>query len=261
VDEPQGRGRGLTGYYFDSIQCKGHDGNATRIDTWSLKGSRTDPRVHVNWGEESPGLGIGEDTFAVVWKGRFRAPRKGTYRFSATSDDGIKVFVDHQCLVDGWHNHQERTYESKKGVELEAGQFVPLSVEFYDIVYDARCTLYVQGPAISRRIVPREWLYPSSEPPFARFPELWEIGPGEYRSWFDTVDTGDYALAGDFNDSLSGLTVPPRYRVTLAYHYGMGGRKRSFDGPARFAEGLLKHHRLNDEVSSVRVETRGAYGK
>ena len=36
--------------------------------------------------------------------------KAGTYRISATSDDGVRVFVDNQLVIDGWRVQPAASY-------------------------------------------------------------------------------------------------------------------------------------------------------
>jgi len=99
----------------------------------SLSGSpvlvRDDPAINFNWGEGSPAKGIvNKDSFSVRWK-RTVWFDKGTYRFTATSDDGMRVWVDDALIIDQWYNHPEQTVIAD--VKLSAGEH-RIKVEYYD---------------------------------------------------------------------------------------------------------------------------------
>ncbi len=66
-------------------------------------------QVGFNWGTGGPGGGISGDNFSA------RITRQdwlsaGVYRFYATSDDGIRVFVDDQLVIDGWKVQAPTSY-------------------------------------------------------------------------------------------------------------------------------------------------------
>ena len=50
-----------------------------------------------------PGLGVNVDNFSARWTGQFPFTG-GTYTFSSTTDDGVRVYVDGSLLIDGWHD-------------------------------------------------------------------------------------------------------------------------------------------------------------
>ena len=52
-----------------------------------------------DWGEGSPRTGVNVDRFSARWS-RYVDLGKATYRFAATSDDGIRLYVDGSLLID-----------------------------------------------------------------------------------------------------------------------------------------------------------------
>lgn len=71
--------------------------------------TRNDTAINFNWGNKSPATGISADYFSAVWNGDFTFA-EGTYRFTATADDGIRVWVDNTLIIDQWHLSSVRTY-------------------------------------------------------------------------------------------------------------------------------------------------------
>jgi hypothetical protein len=60
----------------------------------------------------SPAAGlVGADAFSVRWTNTVNFP-KGIYRFRATVDDGVRVFVDDQLVIDGWRVQAVATFDS-----------------------------------------------------------------------------------------------------------------------------------------------------
>lgn len=58
-------------------------------------------RINFNWGTGGPGGGIPADNFSARWT-RTVDLAAGRYRFTATSDDGIRVWVDGTLVIDQW---------------------------------------------------------------------------------------------------------------------------------------------------------------
>lgn len=71
--------------------------------------TRNENAVNYNWGNKSPVAGVHADSFSVVWNGDFNFTA-GTYRFTATADDGIRVYLDGNLIIDEWHVSSVRTY-------------------------------------------------------------------------------------------------------------------------------------------------------
>jgi VCBS repeat-containing protein len=63
---------------------------------------RNDEEINFNWGNGSPVVGFPSDDFSVRWIRRLEF-EPGKYRFYARSDDGIRVFLDGDRMIDEWH--------------------------------------------------------------------------------------------------------------------------------------------------------------
>ncbi len=66
-------------------------------------------QVGFNWGTGGPGGGVSGSNFSARFA-RQDWLKAGVWRFYATSDDGIRVFVDNQLVIDGWKVQAPTTY-------------------------------------------------------------------------------------------------------------------------------------------------------
>lgn len=89
---------------------------------------REDADLNFNWGAGSPGGAIGVDQFSARWT-RYIYVNAGTYRFSATSDDGVRLYLDDVLVIDDWSDHAARTKTADRS--LTAGHHL-LRVEYYE---------------------------------------------------------------------------------------------------------------------------------
>ena len=71
-----------------------------------------------NWGAGSPDASIPADLFSASWTGDFDFDA-ATYTFTARADDGVRVWVGDELIIDGWINQAPTTYTAE--VELTAG--------------------------------------------------------------------------------------------------------------------------------------------
>lgn len=78
---------------------------------------RTDSAVDFNWRWDAPAPGVNRDHFSVRWSGTFPF-EGGRYRFSTTSDDGVRLYVDGRLVIDSWR--PMRGYRSAT-LDLSAG--------------------------------------------------------------------------------------------------------------------------------------------
>ncbi len=126
---------GLSGTYFDQMNLTG---NAT---------VRIDGPVSFDWGNGTPGIaGIGADNFSVRWQGFVTAPVTGNYTFRTRSDDGVRLYVDGNLVIDNWTDHGA-TNDDSAAIALTAGQRYPLTMEFYENGGQAVAQLSWSGPS------------------------------------------------------------------------------------------------------------------
>jgi glucose/arabinose dehydrogenase len=99
----------------------------------SLSGTATTTRcepspLHYNWGSGGPDTGVGTDNFSARWTGNFDFPA-GEQTFTATSDDGVRLWVDDALLIDGWRDQGPTTYTATKAL---ASGVHSVRVEYYE---------------------------------------------------------------------------------------------------------------------------------
>jgi hypothetical protein len=88
---------------------------------------RDDPAIDFNWGAGPVGLGI-KDDYAVRWT-RVVPLGAGRYRFFAYVDDGLRVYLNGQRIMDDWRDAATRHIE--RTVDLPTGWHT-LVVEYYE---------------------------------------------------------------------------------------------------------------------------------
>ncbi|HXY38232.1 MAG TPA: glycoside hydrolase family 3 N-terminal domain-containing protein, partial [Vicinamibacteria bacterium] len=100
---PGASGHGLTGEYFRGRQLEG-EAVLTRVDPkvdfrW-YRGSPTDEPVAR--GELPAARALDADNFSARWTGVLVPPVSGEYELVVTADDGARLFVDGQKVLDAW---------------------------------------------------------------------------------------------------------------------------------------------------------------
>ncbi|MDB4978103.1 MAG: hypothetical protein JWM56_289 [Candidatus Peribacteria bacterium] len=78
-------------------------------DFTDLKISRSDSIINNDWGDGSPDPGIHPDTFSVRWNGVFSFDN-ADYTFTATTDDGMKVWIDNTPVMNAFFDQPVTTY-------------------------------------------------------------------------------------------------------------------------------------------------------
>lgn len=90
-------------------------------------------RVNFNWGTASPMAGVNADNFSARFSRRFNFD--GTdYRFNATVDDGVRVKVDGNVVIDSWKDQAATTYNALYKPSKGDHDVV---VEYYDALASA----------------------------------------------------------------------------------------------------------------------------
>ncbi|WP_190251508.1 PA14 domain-containing protein, partial [Dactylosporangium sucinum] len=99
--------------------------------------TRQDPQVDFVWSVNSPGPGVNADHFSARWsKQEYFAA--GRYRFTIASDDGARLFLDDQLVIDQWHDQGPTAYDYV--ADFAAGEH-KVRMEFYDNAVDALAKL------------------------------------------------------------------------------------------------------------------------
>lgn len=111
----------------------------------------SDQHLSWNWGGGAPRGGVNADRFSARWTRYVDVTDAGLYRFTATSDDGIRVYVDGDLVIDEWHDHSARTFVGD--VNLTVGHLMVV-VEYYENMGAAVAKLTWWGPV---PITPHNW--------------------------------------------------------------------------------------------------------
>jgi hypothetical protein len=123
----------------------------------------------------------------VRWTGQVEPLYSETYTFYTVSDDGVRLWVDGQLLVDNWNNHS--AHEDNGTIDLAAGQQYDLRMEYYENGGDAVARLLWSSPTQAKEVIPQNHLYsPATTPPPVG------TGNGLLGRYFDEKDFTGLAL-------------------------------------------------------------------
>ena len=115
-----------------TVTCPKGEFKAEYYNSIDLAGApvlqRCEPSISYDWGTNSPAPGLPADNFSVRWTGThtFNA---GQHRFTATTDDGMRVWLDGQPVIDKWFDQSAMTYTAT--VDVTAGDH-EVKVEYYE---------------------------------------------------------------------------------------------------------------------------------
>ena len=190
-----GSGNGLFAEYFNNPDFS----NLIRV--------QIDPTVNFDWGLTNPS-GIDPETFSARWSGLLEAPYSGTYTFYTNSDDGVRLWVNNQKLIDNWTDHAAT--QNTGTINLSAGAKYPIKLEYYDNTYHAVIQLFWSHPNIAYQIIPKDKLFSSSDLTSTTTPKKGDadgdgdVDEGDYERWLlyynpAATQTGGSSI-GDFNN-------------------------------------------------------------
>lgn len=89
---------------------------------------REEDNIDYDWGLDSPHPVVNADDFSARWVRIINLPT-GTYRFTATVDDGMRVWIDDSLIIDVWYDSQEHSVSADTFL---LGGDHQIRVEYYD---------------------------------------------------------------------------------------------------------------------------------
>lgn len=136
--------RGLRGRYYS-------DGS---FGTLALE--RLDEKIDFTYGTNAPAAEVPLDNFSVRWEGFVTAPFTETFTFSVEHDDGAKVWVNGDLIIDQW-----TTLGTHTGTKaMTAGVPVSIKVEYRDETGFAKIKLSWSSASQALQIIPPTALAP-----------------------------------------------------------------------------------------------------
>ena len=98
-----------------------------------------------------------EDNSSVRWEG-FLAPKYSEkYTLHTSSDDGIRVWVNGELVIDNWTVHPEEG--NSNPIYLEQERFFSIKVEYFEKETFAVAKLYWSSPSQQKEIIPASAFY------------------------------------------------------------------------------------------------------
>lgn len=144
---PNPNGTGLLGVYYDDMNLL------------EPRAARTEA-VDFDWGLGSPAPGVDADTFSVRWSGQLVPRFTGTYTLYTVSDDGVRLWVYGELMIDNWTDHAAT--EDSRTVFLEAGRHYEIVMETYENAGGAVAKLlWSSNPCQAKEIIPATHLLPA----------------------------------------------------------------------------------------------------
>ncbi len=184
-------GEGLSAQYFDNA------------DFTSSKLSRTDATVNFDWGTSAPVSNVANTTYSVRWTGAVVPAFSELYTFILTADDGVRLWVDDQLIVNNWVNQSAKTVSGQ--VALTAGQPATVKLEYFQNTGFATVKLEWSSPSQVREVIPQARLNATAtvDNRGTALQETWLDVPGNAIS--DLTGSATYAGAPAYRQMITSL--------------------------------------------------------
>lgn len=185
-----GTGTGLLAQYFANTTLSGKV-------AW-----QSTQAVNFNWGTAAPATGVPADLFSARWSGQIEAETSGATQFQTVSDDGVRVWINNQLVIDNWTQHAPTT--DTVSVNLTAGQRYAIMVEYFDQGNTATMQLNWRPAGASAFVpVPVSRLYAGTPPSTTNLAQ----GKGASQSSTYEVAAAGRAVDGNTNGTYSAGSV------------------------------------------------------
>ncbi|MFJ8711537.1 PA14 domain-containing protein, partial [Streptomyces anulatus] len=156
ADDPVTDVHGLKGEYF-SMSAPG------ARDFAELGATSLDPEINFPGltGTFESATGRTEHTTAR-WTGQLEAPETGEYTFSAIGDNGFRLFLDGNVVIDHWEPDWDKEQHSAP-ISLKAGEKHDFKLEMFQDVGGASMFLRWGSDTLKKQIVPESAFTPPAD--------------------------------------------------------------------------------------------------
>ena len=147
---------GLKGEYFAASAPEAHD-------FAELGGVALDPNIDLpNLVPTFESLTGQTEHTTARWTGNLTAPATGDYTFYAIGDNGFRMFLDDEPVIDHWVGDWD-VEQTSETVHLEAGEKHTFRMEHFQDVGGANMFLRWSGPGIDKQVVPSSAFTPPDD--------------------------------------------------------------------------------------------------
>jgi len=150
-------GSGLMAQYFTNSSAT--YSNAINFNPTNLVMTEVDPAIDFTWGTSTlPFTNSGY--YTVRWTGQVLPQYSETYSFDAYTDDGLRLWVNDQLIIDRWI--PKSPSDSIGSITLQAGVKYDIQMDYLQYGGGAQAHLYWYSPSQPKQIIPSSRLYPAT---------------------------------------------------------------------------------------------------
>ncbi|MCX4244486.1 PA14 domain-containing protein [Paraliomyxa miuraensis] len=116
---------------------------------------RFDRTIEFDFGKDSPIRGVGVDAFSIRWDTCIAIEEDTKVRFELASDDGSRLYIDGERIIDNWGDHGTETRNGS--ATLEAGSH-HMMIEYYEARHGANIALRASFDSDKLETIPVDML-------------------------------------------------------------------------------------------------------
>ena len=244
------------------------DANATSLDQIDFNGEviHTERLVEIN--ESGSGAffeGGPADDFAVKYSGDFAVSRGGEYTFHMTSDDGSRLFIDGEEVLDndGMHGPIEKTVK----VNLDSG-IHSIEMLYFEGLTGGRVDLDWSGPGFARKQMQFDGAeknllengsFEGGPVGLGKAPTGWSVEGAAGRSESDTrASTGDgFVALGGWSNAYGGGAISQTVETVVGQTYNLSFDLKQSLGATVATK--VKAEALNGSVADLSQTVSGSF--
>lgn len=170
--------------------------------------TRIDPNLDYTWQQFGNNDPVSSAYYSVRWSGQIIIPTTDSYTFSLSSDDGSRLFIDGQIVLDSWSQNGSQSQSTV--VELQAFSTHDIVVEYHNMrkrennwYGSPSAQLYWSSGAIPTQLIPSEAFLaidPDTLNPtqglLAEYYSDGRLGEGVNSNWIEDSNLA-YEIVGD----------------------------------------------------------------
>jgi len=196
---PTPLGTGLLGNYYTNSSSTYT--NAANFNPTNLILTRVDPGINFVWGPTNLAPNLSNGFYTVRWTGQIEPQYSETYVFDVHSDDGVKLWVNNQLLIDKWQPQYAQDWTNL--ITLQAGCRYNIRLDYLQSGGAAQAQLYWYSPSQPKQLIPSNNLYPTNSLGGSS-------GPASVTSSLSSVGF----VGQPFSFTLTGANAPSGFTVT-----------------------------------------------
>ncbi|HLH57395.1 MAG TPA: PA14 domain-containing protein, partial [Verrucomicrobiae bacterium] len=153
-------GTGLTAQYFTNSSST--YSSPANFNPTNLVLSQVDPVIDFTWGTATTPF-TNSGYYTVRWTGQVQPQYSEPYTFDARTDDGVRLWVNDQLLIDHWA--AQSATDLTGTIPLQGGVRYNIKMEYLNLGGAAQAHLFWYSPSQPEQVIPPNRLYPAASAP------------------------------------------------------------------------------------------------